>query len=200
MKQRIVFTFLLIAICGVTASAQENLFGVGWAINFPNNNDYLTKTSFSGGRVEYRHKFKSKFSIGGAFDWATYEQHIPRTTIQKPDGNGAITSDYIAQATQIPITLTGHYYFKGGNLLEPYAGIALGAQYLQQSLYYNVYVSDEYSWGFVARPEVGTIIKLSDSFGLTASAHYSFATNTLDLLDRSSFNNFGFVIGIMLRQ
>src|SRR5881275_2837090 len=82
-----------------------------------------------------------------------------KRTFVKPDGNSAVTSDFVAQSYQLPITATVHYYFKETKLLKPYAGIALGGQYVQQSLYYNVYVSDDDNWGFVARPEVGVIIK-----------------------------------------
>lgn len=200
MKSKVVFILLLLAGYSAPALSQENQFAVGWAVNFPTNSEYLTKTSFAGGKIEYRHIFKNRFSVGAAFDWATYEQYLPSRTIQKPDGNGAITSDYIAQVTQIPLTATCHYFFKEGKMLQPYAGIGLGAQYLQQSLYYNVYVSDEYSWGFVARPEVGAILKMSDQFGITLSANYSYATNKLDLLDRSSFKNFGIILGVVFRQ
>jgi outer membrane protein W len=188
----------IIFLFAASGYAQTNLFAIGWEINFPSNTDYISKTSYAGGKIDYRHFFKKNISAGLALNWATYEEYLPRQTFVKPDGNSAVTSDFVAQSYQLPITATVHYYFKESKRLKPYAGIALGGQYLQQSLYYNVYVSDDDNWGFVARPEVGVIIKPNEykEWGILVAANYSYATNTTDLLDLNSFKNFGITLGI----
>ena len=133
----------------------------------------------------------------------TSSQDTARQTFQKPDGNGAVTTDFVAQIYQVPITATVHYYFKESKLLKPYAGIALGGQYLQQSLYYNVYVSDDDNWGFVARPELGTIIKPGEhvhNWGFLLAANFSYSTNKTDLIDNNSFKNFGVTVGVVFGE
>ena len=191
---------IITLIVPATHFAQHNLVGINWEINFPNNSDYITKTSYSGAKLEYRHFLKKNLSIGIALDWATYEEFFPRQTFEKPDGNAAITTDFVAQAYQVPITGTVHYYFSESKLLKPFAGLALGGQYLEQTLYYNVYASDDDNWGFVVRPEIGTIIKISENFGFMAGAHYSYSTNKTELLNKNSFSNFGFDIGVVFFQ
>ena len=178
--------------------AQKNLFAVGWEINFPTNTNYLTKTSYSGGKLDYRHFFKKNVSAGLSLNWSTYEQYLPRQTFVKPDGNSAVTTDFVAQIYQLPITATVHYYFKEKKMLKPFVGIALGGQYLQQSLYYNVYVTDDDNWGFVARPEVGVFIKPNEykEWGFLVAANYSYSTNKTDLIDNNSFKNFSITIGV----
>src|SRR5215203_5657081 len=108
---------ILISLLSLFASAviaQKNLVGIAWDINFPNNDNYLNKTSFSGGKIEYRKFLHGKnISVGLALDWASYEQYIPRQTFEKPDGSGAITGDFVAEAYQVPFTATAHYYFEG---------------------------------------------------------------------------------------
>jgi len=201
--KKIIITSSLVFLFAASGFTQTNMFGIGWEINSPNNNDYLTKTSYSGGKVEYRHYLKQKnLSVGLAINWCTYEQHLARQTFQSGDGNSAVTSDFVAQAYQLPMTATVHYYFTGGHMLKPYVGVALGGQYMEQSLYYNVYVSEDNNWGFVARPELGTIIKFKGStgWGLLAAANFSFATNKTDLIGSNSFNNFGFTIGAAFWQ
>jgi hypothetical protein len=201
--KKIITTSLIIFLSAATAFAQKNLVGVAWEINFPTNTDYVDKTSYAGGKIEYRHFFKQHVSGGIALNWCTYEQHLPRQTFQKPDGNGAVTTDFVAQIYQLPITATVHYYFKESKLLKPYAGIALGGQYLQQSLYYNVYVSDDDNWGFVARPELGTIIKPGEhvhNWGFLLAANFSYSTNKTDLIDNNSFKNFGVSIGVVFGE
>ncbi|HEY1871945.1 MAG TPA: hypothetical protein VGG71_12860, partial [Chitinophagaceae bacterium] len=170
MKKSIITSALLLMII-TTVTAQKNLFAVDWGINFPNNNGYLTKTSYSGGKLDYRHFFKQNMSFGFALDWASYEQYIPRQTFQKADGSGAVTSDFDAVAYQVPFTGSFHYYFDQKKRLRPYVGAALGGQYLEQSLYYNVYVTDDDNWGFVARPEVGLLINPNSKYwGLQVAA------------------------------
>ena len=187
-----------------TATMAQVQFGsITWNVNFPTNSNYLTKTSYSGGRIEYRHYLKSKnMSAGLSFDWSTYEQYISRQTFQKPDGSAAVTGDFVAQAYQVPLMATFHYYFKAGKKVEPYVGIGLGAQYLEQSLYYNVYVSEDNNWGFAARPELGALIYPGDhrGWGLLVGAYYGYGSNKTDLIDKSSFTNFGLNIGVVFGE
>jgi outer membrane protein W len=197
MKKIITIVLITLFISGA-ALAQKNVYAISWEVNFPNNENYISKTSFTGGKIEYRHIFPKNFSIGLAMNWATYEEYSPRRTLEKPDGSSAITSDYIVQAYQLPITATAHYYFKSSKLLHPYAGIAIGGQYMEQSLYYNVYVSDDNNWGFVVRPEVGVLIK-PDKFGywgILIGASYSYSTNKIALLNEDKFSNIGLSLGV----
>ena len=198
--KKLIITASLIFFIAAAGMAQQHthMFGLGWEINFPANSGYLTKTSYAGGKIEYRYMLKKDLSLGMALNWATYEQHIPRQTFETTGGNAAVTSDFVAQAYQVPITATVHYYFKETKRLKPYVGIGLGGQSLEQSLYYNVYVSDDDNWGFVARPELGAIIKgNSDNWGLYVAANYSYATNKTELVNSDSFTNFGITVGFM---
>jgi outer membrane protein W len=200
MKKLIITAILFLSATAMFA--QTNLLSLGWNINFPGNTDYLTKTSFAGGKIDYRHILKHKnISLGVSLDWASYEQYFPSQTFQKPDGNGAVTSDFVAQVYQVPFVATIHYYFSESKRLKPFAGLGLGASYMEQSLFYNVYESDENNWGFVARPEIGAIIKSKDSnWGLLLGANYSIATNKTESIDRNSFNSFGINIGVVFME
>jgi outer membrane protein len=196
IMKKIITTSIIFLIAAV-GYGQHEFVAFGWEINFPNNSDYITKTSFAGGKIDYRHFLNKKISVGLSLNWTTYEQYLPRQTFVKPDGNSAVTSDYIAQSYQLPMTATIHYYFQESKLLKPYAGIALGGQYLDQTLYYNVYQSENSNWGFVVRPELGVIIKPGyQDWGILVAVNYSYATNKTDLINLSSFKNFGITIGV----
>jgi len=56
------------------------------------------------------------------------------------------------------MTIDGFYYLEGGATFQPYVGIGLGAQYSSQSIYYNIFVTEDKNWGFIARPQIGTLI------------------------------------------
>lgn len=202
--KKLIITSILIVFIAAAVNAQTQFGAVSWNINFPTNKDYVTKTSFAGGRVEYRYfpKYKN-ISFGLSLDWSTYEEYLPRQTFQKPDGSAAVTSDFVTQVYQVPIDATAHYYFETkSKKVKPYVGIALGAQYLDQSLYYNVYVSEVNNWGFHARPEIGALIYPDGrhNWGLLVGAYYSYGSNKTELIDANSFTNFGVNIGFLFGQ
>src|SRR5689334_22549770 len=105
--KKIIITLTIVFLTTTGIFAQTNLWGVSWDVNFPTNKDYLTKTSYAGGKIEYRHFLKGKnLSYGLALNWASYEQYLPRQTFQKSDGSGAVTSDFVSQAYQVPFAAT----------------------------------------------------------------------------------------------
>jgi hypothetical protein len=201
--KKVYITTALLCFVAATGFAQKSLFGVGWNINFPKNDGYLTKTSYAGGKLEYRHFINQNFSVGAALDWTTFEQHLPKQTFEKPDGSSAVTSDFIIQSYHLPVTAIGHYYWKQTKILRPYVGVALGGNYVEQSLYYNVYVSDENNWGFVVRPELGTLIipgGIFQGWGIIVAANYSYATNKTEIINKSDFKNVGVTLGFVFGQ
>ena len=86
-----------------------------------------------------------------------------------------------------------HYYFQGGKHVRPYVGLALGTQYSQQSLYYNIFVTEGKNWGFLARPEAGILFKFEETSRthILLGVSYSYSTNK-----NSSFkiNNLEFLL------
>ncbi len=196
MKYSRLFILLMLSFCSNQLLAQKSLLSGAWEINIPMSENYLTKTNFAGGKLEYRYFFDDHFYAGVAFNWNTYEEFQPRTTFTKPDGNRAITTDFIAEVYQAPLTLTAHYYFGNSKLFKPYAGLGVGAQYLKQTVYYNVYYSDDYNWGFVVRPEIGTIIKTEGTWVGLVGLSYSYATNKNEVLEKSNFSNLGITLGV----
>jgi len=190
---------LLISLIGSGFAQSKHMFGVFYKVTTPSG-DYLTKTSWAGGELEYRYFPNNQLSVGGNLSWASFSQYFPRQTYVKDDGNTALTSDFVAHAYTLPITATAHYYFAQKKRIRPYAGIALGGQYMDQRLYYNVYESDDYNWGFVARPEFGVLI--GDPHSLTPivfAIDWSYSSNKNGITQKSSFNTFGVKLGIMLQ-
>ncbi len=177
--KKILYTVALLMLFSTASFAQRDVFLGSWEIAFPTNTDLLSKTSFSGGRVEYRHFLQNgSFSIGIAGSWNSFDQYTAKQTYEYETGNGAVTTDLIKHIYSTPITLTGHYYFKlSSNMFKPYVGVGLGAQYSEQNLFFNIYEVDNSDWGFVVRPEAGVLVRFAPSFGGFVSCAYNYATN-----------------------
>jgi len=199
-KISLTISCLIFCIVAGFSQQQKHAFGIAWEVNSPNNSGYLTKTSWSGGKLEYRYFLKPNLSVGGAMDWASYSQYFSRQTYTKADGNTAITSDFVAHIYTLPIMATTHYYFEQKAKMRMFVGLGLGAQYMEQRLFYNVYETYEYNWGFVGRPEFGILIGRPESHSpILLAINYGFATNENGITKKSSFNSFGVTLGVLLK-
>ena len=182
-------------------SYERSLFGIAWEIGIPvSNNDFLSKTSYTGGKIEYRHFIKENLSIGGFINWRSYYEYFPTATYENPDKTQATTTDMYRYIYNLPFGANVHYYFKGGKLARPFVGLSLGTQYSEQTLYYNIFFSEETNWGFLARPELGAILKFDDSWGAMLGASYAFSTNKADRFGIKSLGDLNFQIGLVFTQ
>ena len=82
-------------------SAGDDKFLIAWEVGIPSN-DFLKETSWRGGRIEYQRMLKDNMSVGIAASWNSFSQYVPKTTYQKPDGSGAITTDIVRELYSVP--------------------------------------------------------------------------------------------------
>lgn len=199
--------YLIICLLCATGAvhAQDNYFYFNWDFNYPlTNKTWINSASTRGAKLGFR-KFvgqERKFSVGLDVNWAYYQEYKPTETFQQP--GGAITTDYFNDIFQIGIAASGQYYFPVGNREHffPYAGIGLGASGNNYTVSYNIYSEEESSWGFLARPEAGILVRIGTrrKLGLMAAAHYDFSTSKSESYGYDNFMNAGFQLGIMLMQ
>ena len=201
MKTRIIFIVAFALLCAGSANAQtyySNLFGISWEIGLPmSNNDFISKTSTTGGKIEYRHFINEKFSIGGFLNWRSYEEYFPTATYENLDKTQAVTTDMYRYIYNLPFGVVGHYYFKGGKMLKPFIGLGVGTQYSEQTLYYNIFYTEETNWGFLVRPEIGTIVKFNDEWGALLGASYALSSNQAPRFGFNNMADLNFQIGLV---
>ena len=200
MKKLIILLYIsAISVISINAQTDWHLKDMGllnWQIATPLSTNYLKETSLRGGSVEYRRFLKQNMSVGIGFSWNSFEQYIPPKVYEKPDGSQALYTDFVHQVYTLPIYLNAHYYLKGGDKVKPYAGIGLGAQYSEQDAYYNIFVTEEKNWGFVARPEIGLLYRISNYFGLHANVGFNYATNNSEDFKIDDLKHVYYSIGI----
>jgi outer membrane protein W len=191
---------LFFMFVGAGAFAQEKYFYVNWDVNKPlTNTNWVSDVSTRGIKAGYRVFINERFSAGLDIGATTFDQYQPKTTIESP--GGAITTDYFKYIYSYSAVASGQYYFKAKDetRLLPYAGLGLGANYNEYTLYYNIYTDKNSGWGFLARPEAGLLFRISErrSLGLMAAIHYDYSTNKAPMFNYSGFSAIGFQIGII---
>lgn len=205
MNAKIVFSLLFLLTVNVLHAQQERrepafntIAFLAWDISSPQN-DFVKKTSFSGGTFGYRKMLKNgNVSVGADVSWNSHHEYAPKQTYQLKDG--AVTTDLYKYLYTLPLTLNTHYYFKAGKSIHPYVGVALGATYADEQLYYNTFVTEDTQWGFLVRPEVGALIKLGTNSGwaILAGVRYSYSTNKQTEFKIDNLQSFGYQLGIAL--
>ena len=204
MKKLIIILYIsVISVSSINAQTDWRIRDMGllnWQIATPLSENYLKETSLRGGSLEYRRFIKPNMSVGIGFSWNSFEQYHPPRVYEKPDGSQALYTDFVHQVYTLPIYLNAHYYLKGGDKLKPYGGIGLGAQYSEQDAYYNIFVTEEKNWGFVARPEIGLLYRISNYFGLHANVGFNYATNKSEEFRIDDLKHVYYSIGIYWNQ
>jgi len=201
MKKLLVSLFLLLV--AIVSYAQDRYFYINLDVNVPlSNTEWISSTSARGVRAGYRAFINEKFSAGVDISWATFDEYLPTQTIE--NGNGAITTDYFKYIYSYSIAASGQYNFTvgDGDKLIPYAGLGLGAMNNEYALYYNIYKDNERSWGFLARPETGILVKFGRrrTVGAMAAIHFDYTTNKSELYNYNNFSAVGFQVGLMFMQ
>jgi outer membrane protein W len=196
--KKIMIGIAMILLSGSSLMAQDirNLFGVSWEVAFPGG-DFIKKPSFLGGKLEYRYFVKPNLSLGATLSWNNYEEYVGTKTYENADQTQAITTDNERFVFAMPMTADLFYYFKSGGKVIPYAGVGIGAQYASQEVYYNIYYSEEKNWGFVARPQIGALIRLQPTSPSTLmiGAGYNYGTNKNESFKVDNLSNFWVSIG-----
>jgi hypothetical protein len=189
------------SVFSIVAVAQEQYFYAAYNINKPyTNTEWLDATSNNGFRIGYRSFINDNFSAGIDVSSATYEQYNPTET--KQTGSGALTTDYFKYIYSYSVAASGQYNFRleKTEAVVPYIGLGLGANNNEYAIYYNVYEESERKWGFLARPEVGLLVKIGrrGSFGVIGAIHYDYSTNKSEKFGYDGFTSIGVQVGVAL--
>lgn len=181
MKKIIAILLAAFAISNVQAQVNrgDNLFNINWEIGFPINNKFTNEATLSGANFNFRHFLTDNISVGVGASFILFDQYYGRATYNSSDGNSAVTTDMDREIYNIPITANAHYYLKLNNLdvLHPFIGVGIGAQYSSQTIYYNAFEESGHSWGFAVRPEIGALVNFNEMFGLNFAFGYDFSTS-----------------------
>lgn len=186
---------------GTVAIAQPKYFYLSLDYNTPlSNKDWISKGSAQGLRLGYRYFITDRVSAGVDLGSSSINEYKPTRTIES--ATGAITTDYFNYIYSYSAVVSGQYNFLvgDGDLVFPYAGVGLGANYNEYTQYYNIYTNAESAFGFLVRPEAGILVRFGTrrSLGAMASVHYDYSTNKSVEFGYKNFSTAGFQIGLML--
>jgi hypothetical protein len=197
--QRIALLLILIftAMAGRSQSF-DKFFMLSLDMNKPvSNTDFIKDPTARGFKVGYRQLLNEHLLVGLDLNRASYKGYSPRQTYTSP--NGALTTDFFRYAYVYGVTLAGDYLFFPDRKLQPYVGLGIGASYVNYTVYYNVYSSNDPKWGLLLRPEAGVLLRLGkySSWGIQGGVHFDFATAKSTDFGYNNFSNVGVHLGVV---
>lgn len=185
----------------------SSLYGLSWSISVPlgSFSTFISNVSPAGGNFTGRYFLKKGLAVGFEFGWNNYYEKHPRETYYDDDGL-AITAIHYTYAFVIPWEAGVYYYFMPSATADPYVGLSLGGDYMEEHILVQEYDIYNTQWGFTMSPEVGVLIKFGrfSHWGATASARYWFNTNSFNFAGYDPFSimqglNFNLGLTYMLR-
>ncbi len=201
MKRILILVLMGIATFAGAQAPFERYFTVSWDIQAPlSNTNFIKDVSVKGFQVGYHEKINDHFYMGVDFNTMIYSQYTPPTTYYSASGD--ITTDFYKYAVTYGAALSGEYYFSPEKRIVPFAGLGVGANYNNYSLYYNIYASKDNGWGALIRPQAGAIFKLGQkqSWGIIAAVHYDYSTAKSSYFNYQNFASIGLRIGFVFTQ
>jgi len=198
MKKILVIVLIMVAGAGAFAQDYDRVFSIGLDVNQPlSNTDFIGNTSGKGFKLGFRQIINEHFLAGVDLNTATYHDYAPRQTYTS--SAGALTTDFYRYAYTYGLTLSGDYLFFPEKKVQPYAGLGVGASYIDYTQYYNIFTARDPRWGVLIRPEAGVFVRLGkySSWGIQGAIHYDFSSAKSADFEYNSFSNVGFQIGLV---
>ncbi len=177
----------------------NSYMNVDWQMGVPLGSSFADKASGWGMNFEGGYFVTPNIALGAFISYQTNLEKIPRQTLLL-SGDRALTTNQKHALFQLPFGLTGRYCWCQDRIVQPYAGMKLGACWSEMSSYYYIVKQYDDAWGFFLSPEVGFSIFPNPDFrvGFHVALYYSYATNSTQVLNytSSNINTFGLRVGL----
>lgn len=180
MKKIILILVLLVATgTALPASAGNDSFGLAWGVSLPagNTNDFISKVSFRGAVVEWRHNYRRDAAWGLNVGWNVFNKSANETLEWD---NVAVTGNIYRYINAVPI-YAGWYKSFGEDRRDKrmYLGLNAGTAWIERRADVGLYSFDESNWHFAVAPEVGLHLPWDSFLGyLALRYHYAFEAGT----------------------
>ncbi len=203
MKRLLLAAVAATLFAGLTTSRAQLIpngyMNIDWQSGAPVNTGFADDFSGWGLNLEGGYFLTDNISVGAFINYQTNFSSVPRQTLDLGGGT-AMTTNQKHSIFELPFGVAARYTWMKERVVQPYAGLKLGAEWSQISTYYYVVKHYDEGWGFHLSPEVGITVfpRPEYRFGIHVAAFYSYATNKGSVLGYSvdGINRFGFRVGI----
>jgi outer membrane protein len=194
MKKIYYIAIIAFLFIGNKGFSQQSYFSAAYSMGFAGGDlkDYVSKSSFRGGVVEYRGYVTNNVTAGVDVGWNVFYERMDYATYTK--GTMSLSGIQYRTSNHVPLLLSADYMLKPDEVFNPYVGFGIGTMYSERETDMGMFQTSENTWHFALKPELGFMYAINQAADLKVSAryYYGFKTNNMDA--QSYFTiNFGFV-------
>jgi opacity protein-like surface antigen len=180
--KKIIF-IMFIALIGLSANSHaqsKQYYSLGWDVSFPTGgfSDFISDPSLRGFAFTGNIFVTDAVSVGFKFGYNSYHENKGRETYNIDNGLAMTAASY-NYAVSAPIQVGAYYHFNNilGGVIEPYVGLGLGVNYIDEELLVQDWDVYDSQWAFLLNPEVGVRIPFGElplALGVRLGYNYNF--------------------------
>ncbi len=170
MKKIFLITF--ICLCSIGALYAQNNTAFTYSIGFGTGDlgDYIGQPSFRGITIDYHKMVQPNVGVGFSLGWNVFYEDKAYDTYTVD--NVSLSGKQYRYSNHWPMLLTGAYYLKPGEAVNPFFGLGVGTIYSLRNTNMNLYTVEVDAWNFALQPEIGVQFILNDVTAIHVAAKY----------------------------
>ena len=189
-----IFIIIIFSVIAISAFSQTSLTALQYSMGFGAGemHDYISKASFRGFTIDYRHLVQSNVGVGFDLSWNVFYDELPDDVYEK--GNLTLSGKQWRYSNHFPVLVAADYYYEPSSTVFGFAGLGIGTMYSLQNTDMGTYTFERDAWHFVLRPEIGVLLEAAPGVGFTLNTKYYYGFKAGDLPAQGFFTlNVGFV-------
>jgi outer membrane protein len=186
-----IFLFIVFAIVLFMHKVNAQSYTTtSYSIGIPTGDlgDFISNVSWRGFAIDYRKLIQPNLGIGISSGLNTFYEERPSAAYTID--NRTLSGKQWRYSNNVPIMLSGDYYLKPGDNINPFVGLGVGTIYTVRRTDMGVFSLDQNAWSFAFQPQVGMIYMFNSFAGISLSAKYSYGLAAGDLNNAQSFMSF----------
>jgi hypothetical protein len=172
---RLLLACLLVLLAAGPARADGSAFGLAWGVSLPTGDtgDYVSKVSFRGASVEYRHYYRPDATWGLNVGWNVFNERTDETLVL---GDVAATGRIWRYVNAVPIYAQWATTFSTDRRASRFfAGLNAGTIWIERRTDMGLWRLDDKTWHPALAPEVGVHLPYDSILGFVSLRyHYAF--------------------------
>jgi len=185
--KKIFLAFILIAgFCSTSVKAQGQIFSIQYSMGFGtgNTNEFISAPSFRGLTFEYKKFITPNHAVGFETTYNFFYERKDYATYT--DDNQSLSGVQFRYLHSVPLLASYDYFLKPNEKYNPYVGIGIGCNLVDQRLDMGIYSITNDAAQFAFRPEIGVLIKANRNLDLVVAGKYFVSTES-DGMDGQSY-------------
>lgn len=168
-----IFLITAICLCSVGALYAQSTTSVYYSVGFATGDlsDYISQPSFRGIGLDYNKMIQPNIGVGFSIGWNVFYEDKPYDTYTVD--NVSLSGKQYRYSNHWPMLLSGSYYLKPGEAINPFVGLGVGTIYTLRNTNMNLYTVELDAWNFALQPQVGVQFSVDDATAITLIAKYN---------------------------